>query len=466
MKERPQSVARLLLICSLLLVGCNVGPKYKKPALTLPKEYSLKLQGDTKNDIRSWWQAFNNPTLEKLIQEGIQNNPDLKIALEKIIESRNMHRIDVAKILPEIDLFGAIGRANLGDGILTQGKLFNNVSASIIALDTLWEIDVWGKMYRTQKASHYTFEAQIEEMHDVLVILVAEIAQTYITLCSQEEKIRLVQETDNLNKEILKLYKDSFTAGLDNRQIPLEQTTSIDLVETQLIDLKIEQRKNYNKLAFLLGKNPDQLDLNLESITEIPHVEHEAPIDEPYELLRRRPDIRKAEKKLKASYEQIGAAVAEWFPKISLLAFLGRPSISSCQFPPGQAKLWFAGPLFDWPILDFGRIYFNIQVQESSQRQALIQYERTVLNALQEVENWLFAYVNNNYKLRLLESKQESENKRYALTQKLFASGLESRITQLTNQIRMNEIAYELLDAQENVALSFVSLYKSLGGGW
>ncbi len=149
-----------------------------------------------------------------------------------------------------------------------------------------------------------------------------------------------------------------------------------------------------------------------------------------------------------------------------MLAFLGRPSISSCQFPPGQAKLWFAGPLFDWPILDFGRIYFNIQVQESSQRQALIQYERTVLNALQEVENWLFAYVNNNYKLRLLESKQESENKRYALTQKLFASGLESRITQLTNQIRMNEIAYELLDAQENVALSFVSLYKSLGGGW
>ncbi len=223
MKERPQSVARLLLICSLLLVGCNVGPKYKKPALTLPKEYSLKLQGDTKNDIRSWWQAFNNPTLEKLIQEGIQNNPDLKIALEKIIESRNMHRIDVAKILPEIDLFGAIGRANLGDGILTQGKLFNNVSASIIALDTLWEIDVWGKMYRTQKASHYTFEAQIEEMHDVLVILVAEIAQTYITLCSQEEKIRLVQETDNLNKEILKLYKDSFTAGLDNRQIHLNK---------------------------------------------------------------------------------------------------------------------------------------------------------------------------------------------------------------------------------------------------
>lgn len=468
MKDRRLiSFKNFLILSSILIGGCNLGPKYKKPKLVLPKKYSLTLQEeDTKGDLKNWWKVFNDTTLEKLIQQGIQQNLDLKIALERIIESRHMHRIDITKILPELDLFGAVTRANLGDGILTQGKLFNNVTASLIAIDTLWEIDVWGKLYRTQKASYYQVQAQIEDMRDVLIILIAEIAQTYVTLCAQQEKLELLQETDQLNKEILSLNKDAFTSGLDNKQLPLEQTTTIGLIETQIIDLKILQRKTFNKLAFLLGKNPDQLDLDLNSLTQIPHVHNEPAIGEPYALLRRRPDIRKAEKLLKASYEKIGAAVAEWFPKISLLGFLGRPSISSCQFPPGQAKLWAVGPLFNWPILDFGRIYFNIKIQESSQRQALLQYEKAVLNALQDVENWLFSYINNQYKLAILTTKLENEKKRYNLTKKLYISGLEGRTTELVNHIRVNEIMLEEIDAQENISLSFISLYKALGGGW
>lgn len=448
------------------LPSCSLRFPYKNPTIVLPQSYSVQLGNATNGTVQFWWKVFNDPILEDLIDQVKHDNIDLKISLEKIVESRNIYRIDAANLLPEIDFFSTLLAGNLGDGILTKGRLYNDIGASIIALDTLWEIDLWGRLYRTQKAARYRWEGQIEDMRDVLIMLIAEIAQTYVSLCSVHLKIKLLEQTRLLNIALLTFNKDSFTAGIDPEQVSFQQSTLVDAIKTNILELQIDERKLFNKIAFLLGKNPDQFTFDLEKICRIPSICYEPPVDEPYALLRRRPDIRKSEKLLRASYEEIGAAVAQWFPKISLLGFLGRPSISSSQLPPGESKLWAIGPLFNWPILDFGRIYFNIKVQESSQRQALLQYEKTVLNAIQEVENWLFSYVNNKERLAILGDKIKAEKSSYVLSKDLFLSGLASAVDKNSAHIKVNQIIYEMLNTQEALSLSFIYLYKALGGGW
>lgn len=451
-----------------LISGCCRGPLDKNVKIKLPENYSIVLGDEHHGEKVCWWKSFENAELEGLLEKGLQQNFDVKIALEKIEESRNLNRIAIAKILPQLDFFSGVFKANLGNGLLSRGLQNTcNITSTIAAIDTLWEIDIWGRLRRNQKVAQYQWEAQIEDMRDALIMYAAEIVQTYINICALQQKIKILRSSLEADQQILRLYKDTFNAGLDAKQLSLEQKTSTQQFETQIIELKINQKLSFNKLAFLIGQTPDQLMLNMDVINEVPSPKTEVQIDKPYELLRRRPDIRKSERLLAASYEQIGSAMAEWFPKISLLGFLGRPSTSGpgicCD---GDAKIWAVGPLINWPILDFGRIYFNIKVKESGQRQALITYEKTVINAVKEVENYLTSYFEEKRKLHILEEKSASEEKRLSLTKELFKSGIESEFATLINQKRLNDITFDLIDSQEKIASNFIALYKAFGGDW
>jgi len=460
----------ILYVLALILItlpGCVMGPSYKKPEIKLPANYSVQLNGEQKKDLACWWKVFADPQLEQLIEKGLCQNYDLQVALEKIEESRNLNRIQIANLFPQINSFATTLKTNIPASLP-----FNNITPlrngpfSIIGMDTIWEIDIWGRLRRKQKSAEYQWIAQIEDMRDVAIILIADIAQTYITFCALQKKIAITQENGNIDKRILELNTATFSSGLQNRQVPLEQKTIFNQDTTQTIGFLIDQQVSYHKLAYLLGITPDQLALDLTHIQNIPQPHHEIEIDKPYELLRRRPDIRKTENLLAASYEDIGSAMAEWLPKISLLGFLGKTFGPLTNVGKRISRIWAVGPVFEWPLLDFGRIYFNIKAKESSQRQAALTYQKAVINAVQEVENWLVSYVEEKNRMYILQEKLTTENKRASLTHDQFMSGIEAELTYLLSKKRMNDIKNELIDSEQKVASNFIALYKALGGGW
>jgi len=412
-----------------------------------------------------WWKAFENAELEALIKKGIAQNFELKIALEKIEYARSLNNFAFAEIFPQVDLFSDILKANLGTGLFTDSKPTGNFTAKFLAIDTLWEIDLWGRLRRQQKAAQYQWEADIEGMRDALIMVAAEIAQTYITLCALQGKIAVTQSNLELDTAMLSLNTDRFMSGLDAMQVPLTQASDVALIKTNLLELIVQHRIAHNKLAFLLGVTPDQLQLNSPD-GSVPLPQHEVQLEQPYELMRRRPDIRKAERLLAASYEEIGSVMAEWFPKITLLGFLGQPHNSGGCLQARNEKLWAIGPLLNWPVIDFGRIYFQVKAKESTQRQALLTYEERVTNAVQEVENWLVSYVEEKKKFNTLQTKLQNEIARLDLTRALYKSGIESEITVLMQQKRVNAVRIEQITSEEKISSSFIALYKAFGGDW
>lgn len=449
----------------LFLSGCGVGPTYKKPQVNLPNRYSSKLKGEKRADLVCWWDVFEDDQLNELIQTGLCQNFDLKIAFERIEEARNIHRIQVANILPTIDALAGVFGSNIPRNFFPDASRKNG-PFSFVGFNTLWELDIWGRLRKNQNSARYQFEAQIENMRDVWVVLVAQIAQSYLLICSLHEKIKVQKNIIEIDTRIAELTQDTFVSGLENRQALLEQQAILDQDKADLIELMVDEQVALHQLAYLLGETPDQLSLSMDCIEGVPQPTRDIEIDQPYELLRRRPDIRKSEKLLAASYEEIGAAMAEWFPKISVVGFLAKtfgPLSGLCGRDP---NIWAAGPLFDWPALDFGRIYFNIRAKQSSQRQALLTYQKSVVEAFKEVENALVSYVQEKQRLHLLAQKKAHASQRANLEYDQFMSGIKNELIFLSAQKRLDKVCIEFIDSQQKMASHFIVLYKALGGGW
>jgi len=450
---------RLSYIFVLFLSGCAIGPTYKRPEIRVPAQYCASL-GNKTEKVEYWWQVFEDDILERLICDALAQNLDVQIALEKIEESRNLKNITIANICPQINFFASVAKTNpLVNGLAVVNPLATLFNKTV-DIDTLWEIDIWGRLRKLKNSATASWEAQIADMYDVSIMLAAEIAQNYINVCALQEKIKIVEHTLALNQEILNLYKYMFGSGLEDEQVPLEQVTACDQAHVQINGFKIDLQTALHQIAYLLGQTPDQVYLDLSHIRGVPAVKKDITIDEPYMLLRVRPDIRKAERLLAASNEDIGAAMGDWFPKVQLLGIAGRVMISAIQ----SSKIWTIGSLFGWPIIDFGRVRYNVCAKESAYRQALLTYEKTVINAVKEVENGLVSYITEKNTGIILTHELEVEEKRLRCTYDLFVSGLEAEQVYLINRKRVDEIKLAFVDSQSKCAIDFVLLSKALGG--
>lgn len=476
----------------LFLSGCMVGPNYHKPDVAVPEQFEETKNNSTEfvadQDLLQWWKGLEDPFLDQLMEETFQSNFDLRIALEQVIQARAEFHLEAAKLFPEFNLDGAVTRTRQSDKILnpfsgatipSAGEVsvspFQNIFQ--IGFDAIWEMDVFGKLRRAKRAALFNWESIQENARDVQITVLSEVAKDYVAICASQKKVSLAEETISIDRESLQLIQALFEAGLADESQVQTARASLDLEEASLQLLQTSLKQSIYRLAVLLGKQPEALIQDFEIIRPIPVAIGKIPAGLPSDLLRRRPDIRRAERKLAAATEQIGVAVAELFPQFFLTAsnlFAANPSGSNYGFASDKlhslfsapSRTWSVGPAFTLPIFDFGKRRANVKVQTAVQKQALITYEKTIMTALEEVESTLVAYFKEEERLGYLTDFNQANLRNLTLADDRFTSGLSSLTEALNARKAWVDSENSVTESRQALTSKLIAVYKALGGEW
>lgn len=449
----------------LLLTGCAVGPEYRKPDLDMPAAYLSRaaVAKDPTTDnfeaLAKWWTYLDDPILVRLIDAAVVNNFDIKKAESRLKEARYRRRISGAGLVPSISVSGSASRRYNGKNEHTQNSFE-------VGLDSAWELDIFGGTRRNIEASQAEYEAAREDLRSVLVSLAAEVALNYVQLRTFQKRLVWAQNNLQLQQETLDLTQLKFKTGLGHGLDVDRAAYNLASTRAQIPGLQSGMDEIRNRLAVLLGGWPGEFNDLLSAAAPIPKSELEIGIGIPADLLRRRPDIRRAERVLAAQTARIGVAEADAYPRFNLQGSLGYESLvlNGLISPANFAAGILSG--ISWPIFQGGAIRNNIKVQTELQEQALLDYENAICQAVEEVENALYALAKEHERITHLEvaAKSAAEAADVALQQ--YEAGLSDFENVLETQRSLTSFQDQLAQSRGTAALDLISLYKALGGGW
>jgi len=457
----------------LLFSGCQVGPDYVQPEPAMPDVWSERAtEGITEGraDLQIWWQYLNDPVLNSLIERAGEGNLNLQAAASRIRQSRAILGIASGEYLPWVDATGYYSRSRVSEnGILAP--FFNNTSPDrtsmhSIGVDATWEIDVFGRISRSVESAQASYQASLESYRDVLVILYAEVALNYIELRALQTRIEYAVNNTEVQKNTLKLTKNRQEAGL-SPDLDVQQAL-LNLANTESVVplLRTQRTLALNRLSVLLGQPPGQLEKELLMSTSIPNIPEELIVGLPAELLRQRPDIRRAERNLAARSAQIGVATAGLYPFFSLSGTFALEARDIEDVGDWDSRTWGFGPAFRWNIFDGNRIRSSIQLEEARMEEAMIQYEQTILLALEEVEDAMVAFQEEKTRLEALERSVAAAQKSVELVRELYTNGLTDFQNVLDMERALTRQQDSMAESRGLVFQNLIRLYKALGGGW
>ncbi|MBS0652583.1 MAG: efflux transporter outer membrane subunit [Verrucomicrobia bacterium] len=473
--------------------GCMVGPKYQKPDISMPAEFEENARNiDADEDLSQWWEQFNDPVLDELIAEALIANYDLRIALEKIEQTRAQYRIERSHLWPEIDLNATATRTRISQNLFpvpstgnaaasqaTGGSSFLPGFLNIfqVGFDAIWELDFFGKFRHAKKAAHYIFEATKEDCQSVLISMLSEVAVNYMGIRALQAKIELAKEKVQTDEEELAIADSLFEIGIDNE---MQITTLISKLETDRAALPVLEtslKQTVYALAYLLGRQPEGLMEMFETVRPIPTGSGKVPVGLPSDLLRRRPDVRSAERQLASATEQVGEAIADYFPHFSLTGIsfgagnrggssIGYESNKLNKLFKSASRMFSFGMGMNWDLIDFGRVRGKVDVQNSIQRQALMTYEQTVISSLKDVESALVAYFEEENRRESLMQKVEADRRTFEIMVNLFNVGLANEIQVLESQRALIDSESAFVESEQSLAGDLIAIYKAIGGNW
>lgn len=462
----------------LLLAGCTLGPDYEPIAVCVPTEYEEIPEKTEEIDLTAWWKQFDDSLLSEYIDEALCYNFDLAIAMRKIEEVRALYRIDRSLLYPQIqgNLVAARSRRSetLGSDIIENSSssaeiLPTDFSGPLVqyffqlGVDASWELDFFGKNRRIEEAAYRDFEASQDSALDVQIILVADVAQSYIDIRSLQQQIETKKQQIERQKELLELAMSRYAAGLTSyREVTLARA-ELDTEEGALPPLEEELKQTIHGLAILLGQTPEKFCIG-EGF--IPKAKGIIPTNLPSDLLLRRPDIRQAEREVAAATARIGVAKAELFPSFSLLSSFGTQSNKLDQLFMWPSRFWTIGPSMVWNLFTGGRLLAQIEVTNERQKQAILAYEKSVNNALRDVEDRLVGYFKEGERLESFEERLDSTSLLRDLTFDQYKAGLISIDDVLNAEKDFFVAQQEMIQSEGTLMVQLVGLYKALGGGW
>jgi len=459
-------------LCSLLLSGCQVGPDYTPPEVAVTDQWHQEaiegLEGGSA-DLQTWWKVFDDPVLESLIQRSGVQNLDLQIAYARVMESRALLGVAAGEHWPSVDAVGSYSRTRPSANGLLGGLPIDTTdqrNLHSVGVDSSWEIDVFGRISRSVESAQASMEASIENHRDVLVSLYSQVALSYVDLRAIQARIQYAQDNVKAQQDTLKLTKDRRAADLvpelDVQQAELILATT----ESAIPLLRQFEAQAVHRLSVLLGQSPAFLYEELSSAAHIPEAPEDVAVGLPAELLRQRPDIRRAERILAAQTAEIGVATAGLYPAFSLSGTFALEARSAKDIGNWDSRTWGFGPGMRWNLFDGKRIRSSIDVQKAQAEQALIDYEQTVLLALEEVENAMVAFVEEQQRVAALGRSVTAAAKSVELVKTLYEIGLTDFQNVLDMERTLTQQQDQLAESQGQVASNLVRVYTTLGGGW
>jgi outer membrane protein, multidrug efflux system len=458
----------------MLLSGCAVGPDYRRPEFPVPNRYRESLTQSLASrslSLANWWQNFRDQPLDRLMAKALRSNRDLRIAETRVREARALRNVVSAGFWPTVDASAAYTRLrtsrNGPTGLaLARGLLPVETDLYQAALDATWELDIFGGTRRAVEATEAEIGASEEDRRDVLVTLLGEVGLNYIELRGLQKEHTVTRSNLDAQKQTLALTQDRLQAGLATELDVARAQAQAATTAAQIPPLESAIKHAIHRLSVLVGEPPGTLAGRWLEAAPIPATPPGVPVGLPSELLRRRPDIRRAERELAAATARIGIATADLFPRFSLTGALGLQSVAASDFFTGGSRFFSLGPAIQWPIFNAGRIRQNIKVQNLRQEQALLAYEQAVLIAIEEVENALVAYRQTQLRLHKLTEAEKAQQRAVGLAHDRYRSGLVDFLDVLEAERSLYTSQAHLAQGERAVSQDLVRLYKALGGGW
>lgn len=491
--RRPRSgIVALASLTTLLLIaagGCStslrdwwhkgfkVGPDYCPPSAEVGEAWidsndpAVKTSGNI--DYAHWWTVFNDPVLNELVYTAYQENLPLKIAAWRILEARYQLGVARGYLLPqEQQAIGSFTRNQMSGEAFPLSK-FSQIPGFKMSYDdwlggltASWELDFWGRYRRMIEAAEANVQAQEEDYNAALVLLQAEVASTYIQLRELDERLDLARKNVALQRDTLAIAKARFEQGIVS-QLDVHQAQAIlSSTESMIPMLESMRRVAENRLCTLLGQPPQDLDPVLGPPGKIPTVPPEVVVGIPADLLRRRPDVRRAERLAAAQCAKIGVAEAEFYPHIAITGQLAWQAENFSDLFGSSAFTGMIGPGFRWNILNYGRIRNNVLMEDARFRQAILGYRETVLRAAEEAEDMITAFLMEQRRLRALEQATQATAQASQLAVAQYQQGLIDFQRVIDSQRALVQQQDALAESRGKVALNLIAVYKALGGGW
>ncbi|MFP5424301.1 MAG: efflux transporter outer membrane subunit [Gammaproteobacteria bacterium] len=452
-------------LLALALAACAVGPDYQAPN-TEPARLDTDAQAKAFDRSRFesvWWKQFDDPALNQLVQASLQGNRDLRVAFARLKAARAIREDAENDNLPVVS---SRASSELGKGqIPGQTERRVNSERYDLGLDMAWELDLFGRIARQIEASEAQEAAAEADLQQLQVSLIAELVDAYGQLRGAQlrEKIALANlKTQQDSRSITETLRD---AGVGNELDVVRADARLAAVEATVPQLQAEQVRARNRIATLLGQRPDALSVDL-SPKQLPAIAKALPVGDPGELLRRRPDIRSAERQLAAATANVGVATADLFPRVSLSGFLGFTAARGSQIGSSAANAWALGPSITWAAFDLGSVRARLRGAKADADGALANYEQQVLLALEESSNAFSDYGKTQQRLQALMRQSDASRKAAELASVRYREGTVDYLVLLDAE--RERLSAENAQAQGEVELyrGIVAIYKALGGGW
>ena len=462
---------------ALLLAGCRaVGPDYVAPNPSLPASFAEaeRTSGQASEAPfvdDAWWKNFGDSILDALIAQALKSAPDLAEAQARVREARALQGIAGASRYPTADATGEYAR-NLGSDHVPTGVPPGGLGPGIhsnlwqAGFDASWEIDIFGGIRRSIEAADASYQAVAEDRADVTLTLIAEVARDYIDLRGAQRRIEVARKNLAIEQDLLALTQSLLAAGLAPQQDLLRAEAQVRDIEAATPTFETDERAAIYRIAALIDRPFTEVSAELSVSRSIPQSASEVPVGLPSELLKRRPDVRAAERRIAAANARIGIAQADLYPHFSLTGTAGLESLSFSSFGNASSGYYQIGPGIIWRIFDAGKIRFQVQAESARTAAATAAYERSVLDSFRDVETALVSYANTKVRRNELAAESAADAKATDIAKLLYERGVESFLPVLDAERSLYAADDQLAQSERDSALALIALYKSLGGGW
>jgi NodT family efflux transporter outer membrane factor (OMF) lipoprotein len=467
-----------LAVLLVSVTACTVGPNFTAPVAPLAEKFRDVDNRSARSgplEYQNWWEGFRDPTLNKLIQIAYNQNLTLLSAGTRVLQARAVLGIAIGVSYPQVQQgVGSIiyNRTSAATPLSPPNATPSYFWTDALAAQAAWELDFWGKFRRGVESADGAYLASIASYDNVLVSLLGDVTATYIGIRTTEQLIAIARANIRRQEQALSIAKAKFQGGGTSELDVFQATNVLEQTRAAIPQLTIQLQQGENALCVLLGVPPQSLGMLLSrSVGRIPSPPRTVVVGIPADLLRRRPDVRAAELAALAQSAQIGVALTQLYPAISISGTFGGAASTANGHTLGDVVSWkgvtyAAGPSFQWNLLNYGQITNNVRLQDAKLQQLLVDYQNTVLSAQQEVDNGLVTYQQSRNEAEFLRRSVQAANGALRIALEQYQQGATTFTTVLTAEQNLFQAQNSLTGALSSVPLGLTAVFRALGGGW